>query len=145
VRPSHQIISMIKWTRTSKLSIKNSLTLRPSPCAQAVEALAEGGGSHVPSLFMSLALALPHSLALALTRSLPPSLFLCLSVSLSRSHSLSLSLSLPLPVSLSRRRRRWRRGRLTWPRECSRACPTLEERARFAICVVNFIARKVLI
>ena len=36
-RPVHQIISMIKWIRTSKLSIKNSLSLAEELTDQAPE------------------------------------------------------------------------------------------------------------
>ena len=59
-RPVHQIISMIKWIRTSSLSIKNSLSLHPAgcwiqppfPCQQSVCLIRKrkilGGGTGVP-------------------------------------------------------------------------------------------------
>jgi len=78
--PVRLIISMIKWIRTSRFSIKNSLfawqgRMLPSASAQAVEA----------HFVTDLVCPLAHSPTL--------SLYHRLSLTLSRSHSLSRSLS----------------------------------------------------
>jgi len=68
---STEIISMIKWIQTSRLSIKNSLSLtnlqRPNASLQDITAL-------------SLSLSLPLSLSLYPPLSLSPSLSLTLSL-----------------------------------------------------------------
>ena len=79
-RPVHLIITMIKWIRTSRLSINESL----SPCQCRVERLALYLS---PSLSRSLSLSLSRSLSLSLSLSLALSVCLSLSPSLSLTHS----------------------------------------------------------
>ena len=52
-RPVHQIISMIKWIRTSRLSIKNSLSLEERVLSVAAEATCSGEPFSSSSLLLS--------------------------------------------------------------------------------------------
>ena len=141
-RPVYQIISMIEWIRTSRLSMKNTLSGLGSCGRRAARDRCMFCTPYAPtpphpthlslcrfvslcrSLPLFLSLVSPHSpsrtqspsLSLSLSVVLSLSLSLARSLPTSRSLSLALSLYLSLSpsisISLSRSRRRWRRGYL---------------------------------
>ena len=61
-RPVHLIITMIKWIRTSRLSIENSLSLGTRGLASGLEAPASPGAVHkpIPRLYLKVHKPIPR-------------------------------------------------------------------------------------